>query len=392
MIRPLTRTILIGVVGVVCVGAGWAIASRAAVGVGILILAAIAIDACRFGLVEARMGSVPLLRSASPNPCTAGQTMTIRLVPDSSNPHLRATPVADVEETLPRELSIRVHLHEANARSAALSYDVTLPRRGQWVLGPCVVIRFSPLGLWWVRVPDRGVSQVTAWPTTIPLSFPALAQDQEGVVGHTGYVRPHQDNAIVRTYQPGDDLRRIHWRSSARRGELMTRSEEPIDAEHAWVGLVLPPGVGSERRERAISLAASWILAMEHAGYAVDLACGGAVRHGDCHSHLTTLAALTPSLMELALPTSPPEGVSLLVVAGSPTHGLPEGYVVSPPPGHRSNRASAAIAVVWSASSIDAQVVESGGWSVLRMEEDTSLVQAGGLLSRHVHRMQEVMA
>lgn len=392
MIRPLKRTVVIAVTGVVCVGVGWAIASPAAAGVGVLLVTAIVIDALRFSIAEARAPAVHLARSAEPNPCTAGETMTIHLVPGATRARTPQIMASDLEETLPRDLSTHVGPHDQGPHASGLAYDVTPYRRGQWVLGPCFIMRFSSLGLWWTRVADTSVCQITAWPRTVELQIPGLAQDHEGVVGRTGMLRPHQDNAIVRAYQFGDDLRRVHWRSSARRGELMTRAEEPTDAEHAWVGLGLPAGVPAERRELAISLAASWIVCMESVGYTVDLACGGETHDGSAHSHLTRLAALTGAELELALPSNPPEGVSLLVAAHSTVHGLPGGYIVNPPWGRGpTGRASSAVAAVISGSDADVQMAESAGWSVLRLDDSMNLEAAGHRLSRYVLALQEEM-
>ncbi len=43
----------------------------------------------------------------------------------------------------------------------------------------------------------------------------------------------------VREYRPGDPLRRIHWRSTARRGELIVREFEPPGTQN--LGLFLDP-------------------------------------------------------------------------------------------------------------------------------------------------------
>ena len=71
-----------------------------------------------------------------------------------------------------------------------------------------------------------------------------------------------QDDALVREYRQGDDVRRIHWRSTARWGDLMVRREE-----QAWdpsASIMLDSRVGAHAGrgmhnslEWAISAAAS---------------------------------------------------------------------------------------------------------------------------------------
>jgi len=368
--RPLARTIVLGIVGVVCVGVAWVVDSPPAAGVGVMLVAAILIDGLRFAIVDARRPLARLTRSAHPNPCSAGQSMTIRLVP-GPGPEVDAS----LEETLPEELSRYVAVRPPERMSAALAYDVSPPRRGQWVLGPCFVTRFSSLGLWWCRVADTSTSVITAWPRTVRLDASVLARDRQGLVGQKGYVQPHQDNATVRAYNPGDDLRRVHWRSSARQGNLMTRAEEPTDTEHAWVGIAVPASTVGARRELAISLAASWALEMESEGYAVDMACAGEIHHGTAQSHLDHLAVLSNEAAAMPLPVSPGEGVSLLIVTRGSTRTLTAESVLRPTRGLASR--SAAIAVVLSDSETDAQIVRSAGWDVLQLEDPVTLEEAG---------------
>jgi len=373
--RPLTRTVVLGIAGVLCVGVAWAVDSPPAAGVGIMLVAAILIDGLRFGVVEARKPLTGLVRSAHPNPCSVGGSMTVRLTPGSGG-----AIDSSLEETLPSELSQYVTVRPPERGTAALMYDVTPPRRGQWVLGPCFVMRFSSLGLWWAKVSDTSTSGITVWPRTRPLDVSMLARDREGLVGQKGYVQPHQDNTTVRMYNPGDDLRRVHWRSSARQGDLMTRAEEPTDTEHAWAALLVPASAPSSRRELAISLVASWVLEMEAEGYAVDMACGGQTHHGTAHSHLTQLAVLSNQDAARPLPTYPQEGVSLLITTRGSTRTLSSESVLRPSHARRSR--SAAIAVVLSDSDADAQIVRSAGWDVLRLEDSVGLEEAGERLAR----------
>ncbi|HWU20352.1 MAG TPA: DUF58 domain-containing protein, partial [Nocardioides sp.] len=85
------------------------------------------------------------------------------------------------------------------------------------------------------------------------------------------------EDATVREYRRGDDLRRVHWRSSARVGELMVRREE-----HPWEARATVlvddresahAGHGpTSSLETAVVIAASVAEHLDQRGYAVRLA------------------------------------------------------------------------------------------------------------------------
>lgn len=60
----------------------------------------------------------------------------------------------------------------------------------------------------------------------------------------------------IREYQPGDSLRRIHWRSSARRGELVVREYEPPGVPTVTI-LVDPHPATAEIADQVARIAAS---------------------------------------------------------------------------------------------------------------------------------------
>jgi uncharacterized protein (DUF58 family) len=86
-----------------------------------------------------------------------------------------------------------------------------------------------------------------------------------------------EEDVTVREYRDGDDLRRVHWRSSARRGELMVRREEQPWQSRATLFLdtrrIGHRGTGpASSFEWAVSSAASIGSHLLHRGYSVRLA------------------------------------------------------------------------------------------------------------------------
>lgn len=112
-------------------------------------------------------------------------------------------------------------------------------RRGRHVIGPLVLEVEDPFGLVVRRSSVGETSEVTVLPRVVDLHDGGLP-----VPEHEGAVRPDPrpagvgpDDVVARTYQPGDALKRVHWKATAHRGELMVRQEEQESDSHVAVVL-----------------------------------------------------------------------------------------------------------------------------------------------------------
>lgn len=112
--------------------------------------------------------------------------------------------------------------------SRELSYRVRSDVRGRYRVGPVTVRLADPFGLVELARSFSLTDTLTVTPVIVPLPHGRLSGAWTG----GGESRARQlatageDDVTPREYRHGDDLRRVHWRSTARRGELMMRREE----------------------------------------------------------------------------------------------------------------------------------------------------------------------
>lgn len=103
-------------------------------------------------------------------------------------------------------------------------FAVPTARRALILAGPALSVRGDQLGL--LRRTNRWTDQIELFvhPKTVRLAATArgLVRDLEG---QTTKVVTDSDLAFhaLRSYEPGDDIRNVHWRTSARTGQLMVR-------------------------------------------------------------------------------------------------------------------------------------------------------------------------
>ncbi len=186
-------------------------------------------------------------------PVSAGMSMPLRV----------AFSAAD---TRPRS-GIRVHAHEvegglaldAQQRGIA-ELEIPTHKRGWMEPGRIEIATTRPLGL------------ARAWSILRPadpwLVYPALETQGPALpdVQHDGdQRRPHfagDDLHLLRNYQPGDPIRSIAWKASARRDQLMARTwEQPHGDDVAldWFSVDLP-------HEDRIRRLAHWVDLAEREG------------------------------------------------------------------------------------------------------------------------------
>ncbi|HET6501829.1 MAG TPA: DUF58 domain-containing protein [Amycolatopsis sp.] len=222
-------------------------------------------------------------------------------------------------------------------RAVALRYPIQPMLRGIQQVGPLRATLTDPFGLCEFDRELIGHSRLVVVPQVVPLfGLPGgagLGSGDDGSVRlHAGQGEP---DVIVRHYRQGDDLRKVHWRSTARRDEIMVRVEE-----RPWRGgttvlldhrAAAHHGSGpAASLEWAISFAASVCLHIRRSGHRIRLvtehgrvladvaAYGGESSDTADNVILDTLAALQPTHQrDLTVGHDPAEGQELIAVLGT---------------------------------------------------------------------------
>jgi uncharacterized protein (DUF58 family) len=187
-------------------------------------------------------------------------------------------------------------LHAGEVGRAA--YRVPTDRRGRFELGPLSASCADPFGLCerTSLVADR--TEVLVYPRVHDiLALPELGGDDLDSHAAELVGRPDVGGEfhLLREYNAGDDLRRVHWKATARRSRLMVRQDE--SKRRAPVLVLLDVRSGHHDRasfELAVEATASIATALERARrpYSVMTSSGEALGHPGQRYLATVLDAL----------------------------------------------------------------------------------------------------
>lgn len=159
-----------------------------------------------------------------------------------------------------------------------VSYRVRSDLRGRYPLGPLQLRLTDPFGMCELTRSFSTYDTLTVIPRVEALPPVRLTGEAKGYGDgrQRSLALAGEDDIIPRGYRYGDDLRRVHWRLTARYGELMVRREEQPQRSRCTVLLdtrgIAFEGAGPDSAfEWAVSGAASTLVHMLERGFSVRL-------------------------------------------------------------------------------------------------------------------------
>lgn len=261
-------------------------------------LAASALLAVSWAWTWRRRIDLGAARRLRPQRTVVGEEARVDLAVSNEGRHV--TPqlaVADVFDGGRRAARFRLPPLPATEQAHA-AYRVPTTRRGRFAVGPLVVTLTDPFGLSRRSFVACTPDELLVWPRVHPIGAPALGAGRASI-------RPGDPSALIgqgeefftlREYAVGDDLRQVHWRSTARADRVMIKQHEAHRQAHALVFLdVRPAGYDTASFERAVEATASIVFRLARLRRNVELVLSsGHVVRGGFELLLDRLAVVEP--------------------------------------------------------------------------------------------------
>ncbi len=282
--RPTIRGIGTVAAGAVLVAAGFTFGYPDLVVIGVTAVIAV-LCALLYAALRPRLS---VRRSVDPDRVTRGEPCLQTLTIGNASRWRAATLVAQDrcgEGRIPVPL---VRLRPA--QDSQVRYPVPTARRGVVDVGPLTVQRRDPLGLVRLSRSHGGTARVWVHPRWYPIAATptGVTRSLDGRVDRV----PHGSITFdkLRQYVLGDELRHVHWRTTARVGELMVR--EHVDTSLPRLVVLLDDRAASygdpECFESACEAAASVIAAATRDDLPIELLLVHGDRPGNDGAQATT--------------------------------------------------------------------------------------------------------
>jgi len=244
-------------------------------GVFLLIAQAVAV-----AFVRARRPQLEVNRRLGSSTVHDGETTTVTLLVENRSRH--GISYLTIEDDVNRLGVATFEIARLKKREATTAtYRVTCRPRGVYRVGPTTVRVNDPLGLAEMSAGTGPVDRIVVYPAVEELNgFPIIrGQDPAMQASRPEHARRGgEDFYTLREYQRGDDLRRVHWPSSAKTDKLMIRQLETPWQSRALVLLDVRSSSyeSQDAFEKAVSGAATTVTHLVGAGFDADLWAGDA--------------------------------------------------------------------------------------------------------------------
>lgn len=267
------RGIVVAVAAVVSVVLGASFGARSLDVVAVPALAVLA-----FAVGQVALTDRPQVELTIPRPGAPGDARTIGIQVDMN---AIATVTDRIDGVSPETVELAVN------GDGSIEYDVTLSRRGVHAVGPLSVTVRDPLGLITERYQYTGFDPVVVYPETQRLTataaFSSLTEAQGAI--------ERQEFERLREYAPGESLRNVHWKTSAKHQDLFV--VEHTRGGETGVSVVAESIAGENNADAMASAAASIICFLLEHDVSVDLTVpNGRLERGQINSRQPVLELL----------------------------------------------------------------------------------------------------
>ena len=161
--------------------------------------------------------------------------------------------------------------------------------RGNFQIGPTLIYSSDLFGLFGQKQRFDSLTRLIVYPKIISLSNLSLPADRPlgDLKGRNQLFEDPLRITGLRKYEPGDPLRRIDWKATARTGEMQSKVYDPSASQHLYIFMNIDTlnhsweGFLPEELERTISVTASLAVWANAQRYAVGLLANGSLFGSD---------------------------------------------------------------------------------------------------------------
>lgn len=192
---------------------------------------------------------------------------------------------SEIRESFTLETSLSMSAYERTVRTLRFRF----PKRGYYTIGPVRYLSGDIFTLFTIERDHQYLDQLVVYPRVWPLealSLPAKEMFGEINVRRSLFTDPIKTQGI-RDYQPQDRFRDVHWKATARRGNLQTKVYDPSSGMSVVVFLNVATypkhwmGFDPNLLERAVSVSASIASYAADQKWATGVFANGSVPRSD---------------------------------------------------------------------------------------------------------------